>query len=144
MWRNFLKRGQTLKSDTRDILWIIALLLCKYWDLKQIAVSSVAQLFPTLCDPMDCSMPGFPVHHQFPELAQTRVHWVDDAIQPLHPLSSPSPAAFSLSQHEGLYQGVSSSHRVAKALELQHQSFQWIFRTSFGIDWFKKIPFIKV
>ena len=64
---------------------------------------------PTLCDPMDCSMPGFPVHHQHPELAQTHVHCVNDAIQPSHPLSSSSPPAFNLSQHQGLFQWVSSS-----------------------------------
>ena len=61
------------------------------------------QFNPTLCDPMDCSLQGFPVHHQFPELAQTHVHWVNDAIQPSHPLSSPSPPAFNLSQHQGLF-----------------------------------------
>ena len=65
--------------------------------------SSVAQLFLTLCDPMDCSMPGFPVDHQLPELTQTHVHWVSDAIQPSHPLSSPSLLAFNLSQHQGLF-----------------------------------------
>ena len=64
--------------------------------------SSVSQSCQTLCDPTDCSMPGFPVHHQFPELTQTRVHRVSDAIQPSHPLSFPSPPAFSLSQHQGL------------------------------------------
>ena len=75
---------------------------------------------------MDYSMPGFLVHHQLLELAQTQVHQVSDAIQPSHPLSSPSPPAFNLSQHQGLFQGVSSSHQVAKVLEfqLQHQSFQ--------------------
>ena len=75
---------------------------------------------------MDCSTPGLPVHHQLPELAQTRVHRANDAIQPSHPLSSPSLPAFSLSQHQGLFQGVSSLHQVAKVLEfeLQHQSFQ--------------------
>ena len=75
---------------------------------------------------MDCSTPGFPVHHQLLKLAQTHVHLVGDAIQTSHPLSSPSPHAFSLSQHQGLFQGVSSSHQVAKVLELQlqHQSFQ--------------------
>jgi len=65
---------------------------------------------------MDCSMAGFPVHHQFPELAQSRVHWVGDAIQPSHPLSSPSPLAFNLSQHQGFFQWVSSSHQVARVL----------------------------
>ena len=74
---------------------------------------------------MDCSTPGFPVHHQLPELAQTHTHQVGDAIQPSNPLLSPSPA-LNLSQHQGLFQGVSSSHQVAKELEfqLQHQSFQ--------------------
>ena len=88
---------------------------------------------------MDCSMPAFPVLHHFPESTQTRVHWVSDAIQASHPLSSPSPPAFNLSQHQGLFQWVNSSHQVAKVLEfhLQDQSFQWIFRLiSFRIDWF--------
>ena len=95
--------------------------------------SSDAQSCPTLCDPVDCSTPGFPVYHQLPELAQTHVHRVSDAIQPSHPLLSPSPPAFNLSQHQGLFLWVSSSHQVAKVLEfqLQHQSFQWTFRTDF-------------
>ena len=99
-------------------------------------VSSV-QSRPTLCDPMDCSTPGFPVHHQLLELAQTHVRWVSDPIQPSHPLSSPSPLAFNLSQHQGLFQEVSYSHHMAKILEfqLQHQSFQWIIRTDFLEDW---------
>ena len=86
-----------------------------------------------LCNPMDCSTPSFPVYHQLPELTQTHVHWVSDTIQASHPLLSPSPPAFNLSQHQGLFQWVSSSHQVAKVLEfqLQHQSFQWIFRTDF-------------
>ena len=103
------------------------------------SVSSGAQSCPTLCDPMDCSTPGFPIHHQLPELAQTHVHRDGDAIQSSHPLSSPSPAAFNLSQQQGLFQWSfpkvfsSSSHQMAKVLELQlhHQSFQWIFRTDF-------------
>ena len=92
---------------------------------------SVAQSRLTLCDPMDCSTPLFPVHHQFPKHAQTRIHRVSDTIPPSHPLSSPSPPAFSLSQHQGLSQWVSALHQVAKGLELQfsHQSFQWIFKT---------------
>ena len=84
--------------------------------------SSVAQLCPILCDPMDWSMPGLPVHHQLLELAQTHVHLVSDAIQPSHLLSSPSPPAFNLSQHQSLFQWVSYSHQVAKVLELQIQS----------------------
>ena len=81
-------------------------------------------------------MPGFSVHHQLPELAQTHVHRVDDAIQPSHPLLSPSLPAFNLSQHQGLFQWVSSSYQVAKVLEFQlrHQFFQWIFRTDFLYD----------
>ena len=81
--------------------------------------SSVAQSCPTLCDPMDRSTPGLPVHHQLPEFTQAHVHWVGDAIQPSHPLSSPSPPAFSSSQHQSLFQWVSSLHQVAKGLALQ-------------------------
>ena len=93
--------------------------------------SSAAQSCLTLCNPMDCSTPGFPVLHHLPEFAQTHVHQVSDAIQPSHPLSSPSPPAFNLSQHQGLFKWVSSSHQVAQILEfqLQHQSFQWTPRT---------------
>ena len=88
--------------------------------------SWVTRSCPTLCDPMNCSTPGLPVHHQLPEFTQTHVHWGGDAIQPSHPLLSPSPPAFSLSQHQGLFKWVSSSHQVAKVLEFerQHQSFQ--------------------
>ena len=88
---------------------------------------------------MNRSTPGLPVHHQLPESTQTHVHWVGDAIQPPHPLSSPSPPALNLSQHQGLFQWVSSLHQVAKVLEfqLQHQSFQWTPRTDllFRMDW---------
>ena len=86
---------------------------------------------PTLCDPMNRSMPGLPVHHQLPESTQTHVHRVGDAIQPSHPLLSPSPPALNLSQHQGLFKWVSSSHQVAKVLEfqLQYQFFQWTPRT---------------
>ena len=82
------------------------------------SVSSVTQSCPTLCDSMDCSTPGFPVHHQLPEVPQTHVHHVADVIQPAYPLLSPSPA-FNLSQHQGLFKWVSSSHQVAKVLEFQ-------------------------
>ena len=84
-----------------------------------------------LCDPMDCSTPGLPLHHQLPNLAQTHVCRVGDAIQTSHPLPSPSPPALSFSQHQGLFKWVSSLHQVAKVLEfqLQHQSFQWTPRT---------------
>ena len=86
--------------------------------------SSVAQSCLTLCDPMNCSMPGLPVHHQLLEPTQTHVHLIGDAIQPPHPLLSPSPPALNLSQHQSLFQRISSSHQVAKVLELQLQSFQ--------------------
>ena len=86
---------------------------------------------------MDCSMTGFPIHCQLLELTQTHVHWASDAIQPSHPLSSPFPPTFNLSQPQGLFQWVSSLHQVAKVLELQlqHPSFQWIFRVDFLQDW---------
>ena len=101
--------------------------------ILKVVFSSVAQSCPTLCDPMDCSTPGLPVHHQLPEFTQTHVHWVGEAIQPSHPLSSPSPLAFNLFQHQGLFQWVGSSQQLAKGLEFhfQYQSFQWIFRTDF-------------
>ena len=83
--------------------------------------NSVTQSCLTLCDPVDCSMPGFPVHHQLSELVQTHVHRVGDAIQPSDPLSSPSPPAFNLSQHQGLFQWVRSLYQVTKVLEFQLQ-----------------------
>ena len=88
--------------------------------------SSVTQSCLTLCSPMDCSTPGLPVHHQLPEFTQTHVHWDSDTIQPSYPLLPSSPPAFNLSQHQGLFRWVSSSHQVAKVLEfqLQHQSFE--------------------
>ena len=116
-----------------EILWIIYNNLLKITCLlqKKVQFSSIAQSCLTLCDPRKCSMSGFAVYHQFPELIQTHVHQVGDAIQPSHPLSSTSPPAFSLSQHQGLFKWVNSLHQVAKVLELQHQSFQWIFSTDF-------------
>ena len=111
---------------------------CSPWGRKELGTTerltlTYVQLCLTLCDPMYCSTPAFPVLHHLRELVQTHVHWVGDAIQPSHPLSSPSPPAFNHSQHQGLFQWVSSLHQVAKVLEfqLQHQSFQWIFRTDF-------------
>ena len=94
---------------------------------------SVAKLFPTLCDPMDCSMPGFSVFDYLPEFAQAHVHWVSNAIQPPHPLLLPSPFAFNPPQHQGLFQWISSLHQMGKVLELQlqQQSFQWLFRVYF-------------
>ena len=98
-----------------------------------VQLSSVTQSCPTLCDPMNHSTPGLLVHGQLPEITQTHVHWVGDAIRPSHPLSSPLPLAPNPSQHQGLFQWVNSLHEVAKLLEfqLQHQSFQWTPRTDF-------------
>ena len=96
-----------------------------------IQFSSVAQSCPTLCDPMNCSTPGLPAHHQLLEFIQTPVHRAGDAIQPSHPLSFPSPPAPNPSKHQGLFQWVNSSHEVAKVLafQSQHQLFQWTPRT---------------
>ena len=95
-----------------------------------------------LCNPMDCSTSGLPVHCQLPEFTQTHVHWVGYAIQPSHPLSSHSPLAFNLSPNQGLFKSVSSSYQVAKGLEfqLQHLSFQWMFRVDFLYDWLVGSP----
>ena len=100
-------------------------------DIIQLSSVQFSQSCPTLCNPMNCSMPGLPVHHQVLEFTQTHVHWVSDTIQPSHPLLPPSPPAFNLSQHQGLFQWVSSSYQVAKVLEFQpqYQSFQWTHRT---------------
>ena len=101
--------------------FMMAILMVMSWYLIVVLTEfgSVTQLCPTLCDPMDCSMPGLPVHHQLLEFTQTHVHWVGDAIQPSHPVSSPFPPAFNLSQHRCLFKWVSSSHQVAKVLEFQ-------------------------
>ena len=103
---------------------------------------SVAQSCPILCDPMEGSRPGLPVRHQLPEFTQTHVHWVSDAIQPFHPLSSLSPPTFNPSHHQGLFKWVSSLHQVARVSEfqLQHQSFQWIFKTHFLYNWLVGSP----
>ena len=124
IYGNFSNQG-ILVSNFHHIISIVAA-----W-FSSVQFSSVTQSCPTLCNPMNCSMPGLPVHHQLPEFAQTHVHWVGDVIQPSHPLPSPSPPALNLSQHQGLFKWVSSLHQVAKVLEFQHQSFQWIFRTDF-------------
>ena len=105
---------------------------------SSVQFSSFTQSCLTLWDSMNCSTPGLPVHHQLLEFTQTHVHRVCDAIQPSHPLSSPSPPAFNLSQHQGLFKWISSSHQVAKVLEfqLQHLSFQWTPRLiSSRMDW---------
>ena len=123
------------------LLW----LYLKYWIIQKVhlclflipynpifssvQLSSVAQSCPTLCDPMNNSMPGIPVHHQLPEFTQTHVHWVSDTNQPSHPLLSPSPPAPNPSQHQSLFQWVNSLHEVAQVLEFQ----LWLI--SFRMDW---------
>ena len=106
---------------------------------SSIQFRSVFQSCPTLCEPIGCSTPGFPVYHQLPQSTQTHVHWVGDAIQPSHSLSSLSPPVFNLSQHQGLFKWVGPSYQVAKILEfqLQHQHFQWTHPglISFRMDW---------
>ena len=124
-------------TDPASIILIIVLLkINQFLNYRNkidmtLQFSSVAHSCLTLCNPMDWGTPGLPVHHQLLEFSQTHVHWVGDAIQASHPLSSPSPPALNLSQHQGLFKWVSSLHQVTKVLEfqLQHQSFQWIFRT---------------
>ena len=99
-------------------------LFCLTGKLRPVQFSSVTQSRRTVCDPVNCSMPGLPVCQQLPESTQTHVPWVGDAVQPSHPLSSPNPSALNLSQQQGLFKWVSSLHQVAKVLEfqLQHQS----------------------
>ena len=119
IWHNCWTKKSKEKTDGPQILNL------------SVQFSSVAQSCRTLCEPMNCSTPGLPVHHQLPEFTQTHVHWVGNAIQPSHLLSSPSPPAPNPSQQQGLFQWVNSSPEVAKVLEfqLQHQSFQWTLRT---------------
>ena len=117
--------------------WSIIDLQCVSFSIQQSDFSycccSVAKTCSPLCYTVDCSMPGFPVLPYLPEFTQAHVDWVGDAIQTPHPMSPPSPPALGLSQHQDLFQWVSSLHRVARVLEFQllHQSFQWIFRVDF-------------
>ena len=124
--------------NSRCLLTLFISMICKRMKenfcllfLGSVQFSSVAQSCLTLCDPVNRSTPALPVLHQLPKFTQTHVHWFGDAIQPSHPLLSPSPPAPNPSQHQGLFQWVNSSHEVAKVLEvqLQHQYFQWTPRT---------------
>ena len=127
----FIIHGQ-LESDWILSFYSKATMWVSPWH-RSTSCCSVTQSYPTLSDPVNRSAPGFPVLHHLLEFAQTHVHWVNDAIQPSHPLSSPSPPAVSLSQHQGLFpmsQLFASDGKVL-VLQLQHQSFQWIFRTDF-------------
>ena len=125
------KRLRISSSVWASIQWGSRTLGFEGMSACSVQFSSVTQSCPTLCDPMNRSTPGLPVHHQLPEFTQTHVHWVSDAIQLSHPLSSPSPSAPNPSQHQSLFQWVNSSHEVAKVLEfqLQYQSLQWTPRT---------------
>ena len=119
----FLCLLRWLYDSSTLLIWCVILInlpILSHLCISQ-SVSSITQSGPTLCDPKDCSTPGFLIHHQLPELAQIHVHQVGDAIQSSHPLSAPSPPAFNLSQHYSLFQWVSSSHQVARVLELQFQ-----------------------
>ena len=130
LYMRLLSSEQALRlQEFYATVWIMNLEKHSFQD--RCMFCSVAQSCLTLCDPMTHSTPGLPIRHQLLESTQTHVHRVNDAIQPSHPLSSLSPPALNLSQHQGLFQWVSSSHQVAKGLEfqLQHQSFQWIPRT---------------
>ena len=120
-------------ANIHPLLHIISRYYMLIWKYETWSVQFSCSVVSDFCDPVDRSMSSFPVHHQLLELAQTHVHQVGDVIQPSHPLSSPPPPTFNLSQHQGLFQRVSYSHQVAKVLEfqLQYQSFQWIFRTDF-------------
>ena len=117
---------RTLKTKAKT--WILIQVLSYFLSVQ---FSSVTQSCLTLCNPMNRSTPGLPVHHQLPKFTQTHAHWVGEAIQPSHPLSSASPPAPNPSQHQSLFQCVNSSHEVAEVLEfqLQLQSFQWTPRT---------------
>ena len=120
---------KTVRWHFSKILWL--LLSC----FSSVQFSSISQSCPTLWDPMNHSTSGLPVHHQLLESTQTLIHQMGNAIQPSHPLSSPSPPVLNLSQDQGLFKWVSSSHQVAKVLEFQlkHQSFQWTPRTP--LEW---------
>ena len=133
IWVHSLLPCNCLPSLWKSLLLLLNSYNYTYVSSTSIQFSSVTQSCLTLCNHMDCSIPDLPVHHQLPELAQTHVHGAGDASQPSHPPLSPSPPAFNLAQHQGLFQWVSSSYQVAKGLkfQLQHQSFQWIFRIHF-------------
>ena len=133
LWQNLLMKMVWNNYFSRDLSWRDCLQLKSQiqkplaHDVVVVQLLSCVQLFVT---PWLYSTPGFPVLHYLPVFTQIYVHWISDVIRPSHPLSPPSPFAFNLSQHQGLFQWVGSSHEVAKVLELQfqHQSFQWIFR----------------
>ena len=126
MWDASLREYHVCPLVLYLLFFFFSILSCPLHIISSFQFSSVALSCLTLCNPMNCSTPGLPVHHQLPELTQTHVHRVSDAIQPSHPLSSPSPPSPNPSQHQSLLQWVNSSHEVAKVLafQLQHYSFQ--------------------
>ena len=125
------QKSWKVSSDSIDLILIIFL----QTDVS-VQFSSVTQSCPIPCDPMDCSMPGFPVHNQLLELAQPHVHQAGDTIQPSHPLSLSSPPALNLSQHQGLFQWVNSLHQVAKCSFSISPSHEYSGLIFFMIDWF--------
>ena len=137
IWSDFLepKKRKSVTAFTfspsicHEVMWPDAMIFVVVQLLSRVRI----------CDPMDCSTPGFHVLHHLPELTQTHVHWVSDAIQPSLPLSSSSPPVFYFSHHQGLFQWLGSLHQMTKVLEVQLQLwfFQWIFSVDFlRIDWF--------
>ena len=128
---SFLFKWRSSKNSAQ--LWIkILIVVVRFTSvfIGSVQFSSVTLSCPTLCDPMNCSTPGLPVHHQLPESTETHVHWVGDAIQPSHPLSFPSAPALNPSQHQGLFKWVSSSHQWPKyQFQLWNQSYQGTPRT---------------
>ena len=120
----------------------VCMYVCMYVNIyiSSVQFSSVTQSCPTLCNPMNRSMPGLHVYNQLLESTQTRVHWVSDAMQPSHPLSSPSPPALNLSEHQSLFKWVSSSHQVASVLPINNQDWSplgwtgWISLQSKGLS----------
>ena len=122
---------------TESILFLFKY-VCSPSHPHSVQFSSVPQSCPIICDPMDCSTPGFPVHHELLELTQTHVHHVADAIQPSHPLLSPSLPTFNFSQHQGLFQWVGSSHQIAKVLSFSFSfspSNEYSRLISIRMDW---------
>ena len=142
-WRDGKENTENLEKRIKELFRVQAISnrITLHWQIcflltvqfSSVHFSSVAQSGPTLWDPMGCSTPGFAVHHNLLELAQTHAHWVSNTIQTSHALLFPSLSVFNLSQHQGSFQGVSSLHEVAKVfeLQLQHQSFQSVLRTDF-------------
>ena len=112
----FISDSQSIEASASASIFPIIFRI----DFISVQFSSVSQSCLILCNPMNCRTPGFPVLYYFSELAQTQIHWIDDAIQPSRPLSSPSSPTFGLFQHQGLFQWISSSHQVAEVLELMY------------------------